>query len=54
MVTILIFDDLVVENNESFCVRLTAFDTAVTPRLQTASVTIRDNDSKLYSTSIHI
>ena len=48
MVTILIFDDLIVENDKSFRVTLATFDTAVTQRLQTASVTIRDNDSKLH------
>ena len=47
VVTIPIFDDQIVENSKSFRVTLTTFDTAVTLKLQTASVTIRDNDSKL-------
>ena len=53
MVTIPIIDDQMVENNESFGVNLTTFDTAVTLRSQTASVTIRDNDGKLHRTNIH-
>ena len=47
VVTIPILDDQIVENNESFGVTLTTFDTAVTLSLQTTSVTIRDNDGKL-------
>ena len=47
VVTIPIIDDQIVENNEFFGVTLTTFDTAVTLNLQTASVTIRDNDGKL-------
>ena len=47
VVTIPILDDLIVENYKSFSVALTTFDTAVTLRSQTASVTIRDDDSKL-------
>ena len=47
VVTILILNDTVVENYESFGVTLTTFDTAVTLRSQTARVTIRDDDSKL-------
>ena len=54
VVTIPILNDLVVENDKSFRVTLTTFDTAATLRSQTASVTIRDNDSKLHCTSIHI
>ena len=54
MVTIPIHDDLIVENNEAFHVTLTKFDTAVTLKLQTASVNIRDDDSKLQCSSIHI
>ena len=54
MVNIPIIDDVVVENNEAFNVTLTTIDTDVTLRLQTTSVTIRDNDSKLHCTSIHI
>ena len=52
VVTIPILDDLIVENYcntvKSFHVTLTTFDTAVSLRSQTASVTIRDNDSKLH------
>ena len=54
VVTIPILDDPIVENNEYFHVTLTTFDTAVTLTSQTASVTIRDNDSKLRCTSINI
>jgi len=54
VVTIPIVDDLIVENDEAFDVTLTTIDTAVTLKLQTASVTIRDNDSKLHCTSIHM
>ena len=54
MVNIPILDDVVVENNEAFNVTLTTIDTDVTLRLQTTSVTIRDNDSKLHCTSIHM
>ena len=55
MVTIPILnDDLIVENDTSFGVILITFDTAVTPRPQTTYVTIRDNDSKLHCTSIHM
>ena len=50
VVTILILNDLIVENDKSFNVTLATFDTAVTLRLQTTSVNIRDNDSKLYCT----
>ena len=46
MVTIPILDDMIIENSESFRVILTTFDTAVTLRLQTTSITIGDNDSK--------
>ena len=46
VVTIHILDDQIVENNGSFGVTLTTFDTTVTLRLQNASVTIRDNDGK--------
>ena len=54
VVTIPIVDDLVVENYlESFRVTLATFDTAVTLRSQTTSLTIRDNDSKLHCTSNH-
>ena len=52
VVTIPILDDLIVENYcnfvKSFGVTLTTIDTAVTLRSQTASVTIRDDDSKLH------
>ena len=41
-VTIPILNDLVVENGN--------FDTAVTLKLQTTRVTMRDNDSKLHCT----
>ena len=54
VVTIPILNDLIVENYESFDVTLTTIDTAVTLSLQTTHVTIRDNDSKLHCTSIHI
>ena len=54
MVTIPIVDDQIVENNGSFDVTLTTIDTAVTLRPQTTCVTIRDNDSKLHCTSIHM
>ena len=47
VVTIPILDDQIVENFESFDVALTTFETAVTLKLQTASVTITDDDSKL-------
>ena len=47
VVTIPIVDDLIVENDEAFDVTLTTIDTAVTLRLQTTHVTIKDNDSKL-------
>ena len=50
VVTIPILDDLIVENHKSFNVTLATFDTAVSQRLQTASVTISDNDSKLHCT----
>ena len=53
VVAIPVLDDLIVENSKSFHVILTTVDTAVTPRSQTANVTIRDNDSKLHRTSIH-
>ena len=46
VVTIPILDDMIIENSESFRVNLTTFDTAVTLRLQTTSITIGDNDSK--------
>ena len=48
VVTIPILADQIVENNEYFHVTLTTFDTAATLRSQTASVTIRDDDSKLH------
>ena len=51
VVTILILDDLIVENNESFGVTVTTFDTL---RSQTATVTIRDDDSKLHCSCICI
>ena len=54
VVTIPILDDLIVEDNNSFHVTLTTFDTAATLRLQTTRVTIRDNDSKLHCNCIHI
>ena len=54
MVTIPILDDQVVENDKSFGVTLTTFDTAVTLRSQSTRVTIRDNDSKLHCTIIHM
>ena len=50
VVTILIFEDVIVESNESFNVTLATFDTAVTLGSPTARVTIRDNDSKLHCT----
>ena len=53
-VTIPILDDPIVENDKSFHVTLTTVDTAVTLRLQTTSVNIRDDDSKLHCTSIYI
>ena len=46
VVTIPILDDQIVEDYKSFDLTLTTFDTTVTLRLQNASVTIRDNDSK--------
>ena len=49
-----ILDDQTVENYESFDVTLTTIDTAVIPRSQTTHVTIRENDSKLRCTSIHM
>ena len=54
VVTIPILDDLIVENYKSFQVTLTTFDTAVTLRSQTASVTIRDDDSKLHCIPVYI
>ena len=54
VVTIPILDDMIVEYYKSFHVTLTTVDTAATLRSQTASVTIRDNDSKLHCTSIYI
>lgn len=49
MVTIPIFDDLIVENYyKYFYVPLTTNDPAVTLSLQRAGVGIRDNDSKLH------
>ena len=51
VVTIPIRDDMIVENTESFTVALATNDTAVTLRLQTATVSIRDNDSKLQLSS---
>ena len=47
VVTIPILEDSIVENMESFTVALATNDRAVTLRLQTATVSIRDNDSKL-------
>jgi len=48
VVTIPILDDQIVENkNEYFPVTLTTIDSAVTLNIQTATVHIRDNDSKL-------
>ena len=52
VVTIPILDDLIVENRESFDVSVTTFDTADIPRSQTATVTIRDDDSKLHCSCI--
>lgn len=46
VVTIPIRDDMIVENTESFTVALATNDTAVTLRLQTATVFIRDDNSK--------
>ena len=54
VMTIPILDDLIVENDKSFGVTLTTFDTAVTLRSQTTNVTIRDNDSKLHCTNAHV
>ena len=54
VVSIPIFDDLVVDNTKSFSVALTTNDSAVTLRLQTASVRIYDNDSKLHTVPYHI
>ena len=54
VVTIPILDDLIVENSKSFDVILTTIDTAVTLRSQTTRVTIRDNDSKLHFTIMHM
>ena len=54
VVTIPILHDLIVENSESFHVTLTTFDTAVTLGLQTTSVTIRDDDSKLHCNCIRV
>ena len=45
VVTIPIRDDLIVEHRESFTVALATNDRAVTLRLQTATVSIGDNDS---------
>ena len=47
VITIPIRDDQVVEDTKSFTVALTTNDTAVTLRLQNATVSIEDNDSKL-------
>ena len=54
VVTIPILDDLIVENYKSFGVTLTTFDSTITLGLQTASVIIRDDDSKLHCTRIYI
>ena len=54
VVNIPILDDLIVDNDESFCVTLTTNDIAVTLRLQTTCITIRDNDRELHCTSIYI
>ena len=54
VVTIPILDDQIVENDKSFRVTLTTFDTAATLCLQTASVTIRDTNSKLHCTNKYI
>ena len=54
VVTIPILDDLIVENSKSFGVILTTFDSTITLGLQTASVIIRDDDSKLHCTRIYI
>ena len=53
VVTIPIRDDLVVEDTKSFTVALATNDTAVTLRLQNATVSIRDNDSKLQLYSLY-
>ena len=45
VVTIPIRDDLIVEHRESFTEALATNDRAVTLRLQTATVSIGDNDS---------
>jgi len=49
VVTIPILDDQIVESSKSFSVTLTTSDPAVTLNIQTATVTIRDNDSKLWA-----
>ena len=54
VVNIPILDDQSVENDKSFRVTLTTIDTATTLCLQTASVTIRDTNSKLHRTSKYI
>ena len=46
VVTIPIRDDMIVEDTKSFTVALATNDTAVTLRLQNATVSIGDNDSK--------
>ena len=51
VVTIPILNDTIVENTESFTVALATNDTAVTLRLQTATVFIRDINSKLQLSS---
>ena len=47
VVTIPILEDQIVEYSEYFRVTLTTIDSAVTLNSQTATVYIRDNDSKL-------
>ena len=50
VVTIPILDDQIVEKKyEYFRVTLTTIDPAVTPNTETATVNIRDNDSKLWA-----
>ena len=49
VVTIPILDDGICESSKSFNVTLTTSDPAVTLSIQTATVTISDNDSKLWA-----
>ena len=53
VITIPIHEDLIVEDPESFTVALATNDTAVTLRLQNATVSIGDNDSKLQLYSLY-